>query len=204
MNPAGNALMGTSTGTDLDPNHSGVAAVLGPWIQTYTGHPWFLLDPQATDVSIFDIAHALSNICRFTGHTERFYSVAEHSVWVSHLVPREHALCGLLHDATEAYVGDVSSPLKALIPAYKEIEHRTWLAIAARFGLPIDLPAAIKKADLSMFETERQQLMSTSRMPWVRRSDLGPFTRRIQAVAPAAAETMFHARYAELTQVPAA
>src|ERR1017187_10636100 len=76
-------------------------------ITTFSGiHFWPLL-PNPADIRIEDIAHALSNQCRFAGHAREFYSVAEHSVRVSQLCPPEDALWGLLHDASEAYLTDV-------------------------------------------------------------------------------------------------
>ena len=85
------------------------------WFVTASGRRAFVEDPRACDLVIEDIAHALSNICRFGGHCSRFYSVAQHSVCVSALVERTRpdlALHALLHDAAEAYVGDVIRPIK--------------------------------------------------------------------------------------------
>lgn len=93
-----------------------------PHILTYTGLHFPLLKPEYFHFNILDIAHALSQLCRFTGHTSSFYSVAQHSVMVASLVPADQALAALMHDAAEAYLGDVSSPLKALLPDYKLIE----------------------------------------------------------------------------------
>jgi hypothetical protein len=94
-----------------------VSKTRGPYIVTYTGRRFHFLDPKIDEISIEDIAHALSNVCRFTGHTKRFYSVAEHSCLVSALC--DNRLEGLLHDASEAYMSDLSSPLKMLVPDYK-------------------------------------------------------------------------------------
>lgn len=137
------------------------------WIQTYTGKKFDLLDPQPDMICIEDIAHALSNLCRFTGHCRDFYSVAQHSVFVANtVVTNQYRLWALLHDATEAYVADMSSPLKRLIPDYQEIEARVWRAIAERFGLPLGPAAEIKHFDMIMLLTERRDLMGPPVEPW--------------------------------------
>lgn len=149
------------------------------WVQTYTGRKLDLLAPTADMIHLRDIAHALANLCRFTGHTKRFYSVAEHSLWVSQRVPAEHALAGLLHDATEAYLGDVSSPLKALLPDYKLMEQRLWHVIADKFGVPRNLPASVKEQDLCALVTERRDLLNPCAHHW---------DDSLERIAPAAAE----------------
>ncbi len=118
-----------------------------PWILTATGRRVHLAYPRPEEIRLEDIAHALANLCRFTGHTKYPYSVAAHSVYTCDVEPgefinaygsqirgalKQHCL---LHDATEAYLGDVASPLKRLLPEYKAIERRWSDAIAERFGL---------------------------------------------------------------------
>ena len=105
------------------------------WIQTFTGKKFDLLNPDPEMVCIRDIAHSLSHICRFGGHTDRFYSVAQHSLIVSQCCQPWDALWGLLHDASEAYVGDITRPLKYELPEYSQIERRIQATIATRFGL---------------------------------------------------------------------
>lgn len=103
--------------------------------QTHSGVAWNILHPDPEAVRIEDIAHALSNQCRYNGHTSEFYSVAEHSVRVSSCLPPKHQLAGLLHDAAEAYVGDIVRPLKPLLKEFKGIEEATMLAILDGLGL---------------------------------------------------------------------
>ncbi|MDI1288693.1 MAG: hypothetical protein PSX37_01920 [bacterium] len=95
---------------------------IGDWMNTFTGQKFYPLDPRADEVHAPDIAKALSQICRYGGHTSQHYSVAEHCVLMSLAVAPEHALFALLHDATEAYVGDMVRPLKQALPEYRAIE----------------------------------------------------------------------------------
>ena len=93
------------------------------WIQTHSGIAFDLLKPTPDMIVIDDIAHALSNLCRFTGHS-KFYSVAQHSRLASFMVSEQFALQALMHDASEAYLTDISAPLKALpcMAEYKKLE----------------------------------------------------------------------------------
>ena len=138
---------------------------LGGWIVTSTGVRFDLLAPTVEMIHLEDIAHALSNVCRFGGHTRVHYSVAQHSVLASHLVPPADALYALLHDATEAYIGDMVSTLKQVIPQFREVEARLWSVICEDFGLPEQMPASVKRADLMMLAREREDLLPASE-PW--------------------------------------
>jgi len=140
--------------------------ISGPVIQTQSGLYFNLLNPRPEDVRIEDIAHALANLCRFGGHTRRFYSVAQHSLLVAELVPPGLAFQALLHDAAEAYCGDMISPLKMCVPGYVTIQKRIEAAVAERFNIPHELPAEIKRADLVALATERRDLMPDCPHKW--------------------------------------
>jgi 5'-deoxynucleotidase YfbR-like HD superfamily hydrolase len=149
------------------------------FIRTYTGWRFWPLDPKAEEVDIEDIAHALSLVCRFTGHTYCFYSVADHSLRVSKLAEqlmmadhgplplrvkaaREMALWGLLHDASEAYLCDVPSPLKrapGFGQLYKDFECNLMEVIKERFNLSPHEPEIVKDADRILLNTEMRDLM---------------------------------------------
>ena len=130
----------------------------GDWIQTYTGIPFYPLDPKPEDINIIDIAHSLSLQCRFTGHSDRFYSVAQHSLIVSDLCSPRNALHGLLHDASEAYLTDVPRPIKPLLTEYKQIEDNLQLEIFLKYGLVWPIPNEIKIIDISLCITEAKAL----------------------------------------------
>lgn len=122
-------------------------------IKTRSGIYIDLLDPDPKHIIIEDIAFALSNICRFTGHCN-FYSVAEHSINVCNNLEEEYKFCGLMHDATEAYLSDISTPLKQLLPEYKRIELNMWKIIAGKFELPFEMPEEVHFVDKLMLNKE--------------------------------------------------
>lgn len=169
----------------------------GNWMQTFSGLQFWPLDPRADEVFIEDIAHALSMACRYGGHCDNFYSVAEHSVHVSHVVPAEMALVGLLHDASEAYVADVIRPIKPHLAGYKAIEDRVWSVIAERFGVPTEMPAEIKLADNAVLLAESEQIMKPHPAPWCVPGE--PASVTIQCWTPGEAEAAFLARFRDLT-----
>ncbi len=128
-------------------------------IRTYTGKMINVFEPDPELICIEDIAHALSNLCRFGGHTRRFYSVAEHSMRVANEVPYEYRLTALLHDASEAYMIDLPSPIKYFIPKYREYELNLMLTIAERFGFDYPLASRVTDADKRLLEIEWAELM---------------------------------------------
>jgi uncharacterized protein len=175
----------------------GVTRVKGPTIRTRVGAGFDFDDPEGSDVVLADIAHALGNLCRFTGHTRWFYSVAEHSVHASHLVPAGDAAAALLHDAVEAYVGDVSRPLKSLLPGYREIEARVERAILGRFGVPSPLPASVRRADAQMLVLEQRIAMDCSDL-WPDLADVAVPDLRLEFWPPHVAAQRFLERAMEL------
>ena len=166
------------------------------WIQTFTGRQFFPLAPDPAALDIRDIAHALAHLCRFNGHCRSFYSVADHCLRVSRIVPPEHALWGLLHDAAEAYLADVPRPVKYQIPAYRDHEAALERVIAARFELPWPMPPAVKHADNVLLATEKRDLMAPEPAPWHLTAE--PLPDPIVPLAPAAAREAFLARFAAL------
>jgi 5'-deoxynucleotidase YfbR-like HD superfamily hydrolase len=174
----------------------------GAWIQTYTGKAFIFSEPEKHEYCIEDIAHALSQLCRFNGHTLKFYSVAQHSVIVSRLVESSvgvgdlRVIQAILHDATEAYVGDMVSPLKRSMAAYRDLEDRVWVGIAKRFGVPQLMAPAVKEADLIALATEKRDLMGQEPRGW----DLGclPSDVAIKPISAKKAEKLFLNRYHEL------
>lgn len=166
-------------------------------MQTYSGKVVDLSRFSEDDIHIEDIAHALSQIVRFTGHITKPYTVAQHSVLVSTLCPKEHALWGLLHDASEAYLGDVSTPLKSLLPQYREIEGRVQREIAGRFGLCWPMPPEVKEADRAALIAEKRALFS-HQVPWPGESDPGERAVVRGVLDPFAAKCVFQTMLEEL------
>lgn len=149
------------------------------WMQTYTGKRFYPTAPRQEDVDLNDIAHALSLLCRYNGHVKTFYSVAEHCVHLSRWIWNETldanlARWALLHDAGEAYIGDMIRPLKVHMPEFRAVDDRVTATIAAAFDLdgPIGqfglaLPDEVKHADTRILLDEKAALLSTPPGAWV-------------------------------------
>jgi 5'-deoxynucleotidase YfbR-like HD superfamily hydrolase len=136
------------------------------YLCTYTGKHFNYENIKPESIDIEDIAHALSNICRFNGHLMQFYSVAQHSVFVSTLVAPAIALEALLHDAAEAYLCDVPNPLKQLLPDYQRIESQVHAAICDKFNIPAKPSPEVKTADLIALATEKVAFNISPGLEW--------------------------------------
>lgn len=167
-------------------------------ISTYDGSFFDFHNPTNFSFDIETIAHALSNICRYGGHSNRFYSVAEHSILVSEVVPAKLALCGLLHDASEAFVGDMPSPLKALCQSYRDIEDKVHEAICAQYNLPFPFPSDIKLADKMVYRAERDQVTCVPDTLW--HTEIAKAKVVVMCYPPEEAKFRFMERYRELTE----
>lgn len=169
-----------------------------PTIITYSGIEFDLLAPHPDMVNVVDVAHALSNLCRFTGQCREFYSVAQHCVLASYHGPAEEALDRLVHDAAEAYLGDVSSPLKALLPEYRRREEAVEAVVIPALGGQWPAPPSVKPTDLVMLATEKRDLMRTFGAQWALLDGVEP-VGMIAPWEPRFARGMFLQRYVELT-----
>lgn len=183
--------------------------MIEPVIQLASGRYFNFTKFGPEDIDINDIAHALSHLCRYTGHTHPFYSVAQHSVLVSSAVTREFAFEGLLHDASEAYLGDVSRPLKQLLPDYRALERDVDAAIRIRFGLPLQESQEVKEADNVLLVTEHRDLMplvpansSSYAYAWEWARDIPRLPQRIVPMSPIEAEHVFLRTFYHLVGTP--
>ena len=171
------------------------------YIATCTGKYIYFVNITPDQICIEDIARGLSNTCRFAGQMENFYSVAQHSVYVSQIVPPEFAPEALLHDATEAYMGDITSPLKAMLPDYKSIEKYFDTAIRLKFGIPPVMPIEVHDADLVMLATEKRDFEIDPASHWPMLDSAPPHDDIIiQPLTPPQAYHQFMARFDRLTK----
>jgi hypothetical protein len=136
------------------------------WIQTHTGRVVEPLRLQPSMIDLGDVAHSLALQCRYAGHTRWHFSIAQHSVLVAKHLPPELARWGMLHDATEAYLVDLPSPVKEHMADYQAFEKRAEEAVAERFGLQLPMPVPVKKADREALATERRDLLGPCERDW--------------------------------------
>lgn len=175
----------------------------GPFIQTFSGGRFYYADAREEEICVEDIAHGLANNCRFNGHVKKFYSVAEHCVVGSYFIHPDHALAFLLHDANEAYLTDVPSPLKSYLDGQvgsvlRDLEARVDALIFKRFKLPYPMAPEVKEADLRMLKTEVVQLMADP--DDYRLADVAPYNVILVGVKPRRMEKLYLDRFMELSK----
>ncbi len=136
---------------------------MSPWIRTFTGKQFHLLSPKQDQIDIMDIAHSLSQLCRFTGHTRVPIYISQHCCTVCDQLPPHLQLVGLLHDSSESFLSDISSPAKSLLPQYQEMEQRVEKAIAKRFGIQFPFGREVKQADMVALVSEMKWFMPRGR-----------------------------------------
>lgn len=189
------------------------------WTQTYSGVKWDLLNPKAEDVNFIDIAEALGKLCRFNGHTQKFYSVAEHCchaydvALALHPDDKQLHLAALLHDAHEAYIGDMTTPVANLLtrlPGFKEVWSLVKLthdiaifsaagvdfALGGRDTRSARLTHEVKQIDLALLMAERDQILGSPPDTWGVLEDVDFADVEIEGWLPASAALRFTSRLA--------
>ena len=180
---------------------------MSPTIETFTGVMFNILNPTPDMIDIKDIAHAGSQLCRFTGHTKHHYSIAQHELLGSYLVPKECALEFLLHDAAESYVNDMSRPLKHMTKlgeTYRPIEDKIQSVIRQKFGLPVIQTPIIHTVDNMMLWAEKKQLMfgrpepNNQKLVNINTTEVADV--KILEMSPRTVESFFLMRFKELQE----
>jgi len=181
------------------------------WLQTVSGKQFIPLAPTVEMICIEDIAHGLSNLCRYSGQCREFYSVSQHSVMASHVITtldgflrlstderKMMQLVALLHDAPEAYIVDVPTMIKQHLPVYKEIESNVMRTIAQKFNIDFALFShpLVHEADMTMLATEKRDLMGPEPAPWIDMPK--PYGGHIFPMEPKKAKQTFLDRFTEL------
>jgi len=169
----------------------------GNWRQTFTGKQFWPFDPRPEDIDIRDIARSLALQCRFTGHIREFYSVAEHS-WLCSYYATGFELQGLLHDASEAYLGDVAKPIRPFFTGYAEAEDRIMHCIAEKFGFDWPMSAVVANADFRLLATEKRDLCAPEPASWGKLPE--PYEQKIVAYSWQHIEHLFLLRFKDLAE----
>lgn len=179
------------------------------WIGLLSGARMDYDNPEESDVTLDDLASALSNICRFSGHLPCFYSVAQHLVNTSRIVPVEFAFDALMHDTAEAFTNDLPTPLKWSLPIFKELEVKIESAMSRRFGFNYPYVPEVKLADTQMLLLEKKYVKLDDK-EWPNYPDLAPEVERellskvdLKPWQPVRAKREFLERYGQLLKMPA-
>lgn len=173
-------------------DQSGWNVIAGPSVQVRSGLYLDLENPDPQTILVADIAHALSNLCRYTGHTKHFYSVAQHCCLCADNAAPGEAWAALMHDAAEAYIGDVARPLKGLLPEYRVIESRLEAVIFSKFEV-LETPAT-KRTDREALTTERRDLMPNTPESWAPCEGVSPWLAKIVGWPPERSRDEFMVR----------
>lgn len=169
--------------------------------ETYTGKKVYIFNPTVESLDLADISHSLSMVCRFGGHTKKFYSVAEHCVILSNVVPEEHAKWALMHDASEAYFGDLIRPIKhtPALKGYREAEKNIQKVIAKKFGLPSEIPSIVKEFDSHLLYTEAKEMFMNFDLSYFDKKGYRHLTNvEFNYYSPNEAKKVFLSRFSEL------
>lgn len=176
-----------------------------PWARTYSGGVFHPLAPRCHEIRLEDIINPLANTVRYNGGTRYgvHYSVAEHSVLIARLLRAQFpddpvlALQGLMHDAAEAYVGDMVRPVKSMVPAFREIEDRVTAVIFERYNIPYRWPAIVDEFDARICLDEEAQALH----PGARRFEIegGPLGLALEFWDRETARENFLIEFSELT-----
>ena len=173
----------------------------GATISTFSGAYFNYEDPANSEIELSDVIKGLSNICRFSGQSPEFYSVAEHSVLCSYLVAPEFAFDALMHDCAEAYTGDIPTPLKHILPDFKRLEASIDEAVAIALGYSYPMPPEVKLADKQMLLLEKSNVMYNYDY-WACLDGIEtPANHRMlrfRCLSPDEARGLFYSRYWEL------
>lgn len=172
-------------------------------ILLHSGEYFNLANPERSALQMHqeDIALALSKICRFTGQSSEFYSVAQHAYLVSYLVPQQFAMEALTHDDHECVLNDISTPLKTLLPDYCALEKRFASAFRSRLGLNGTESACVRQADLIMLATERRDLLPARKddyLHWHCLDNILPLEEILRPMSSVVAYEMYMQRFDEL------
>lgn len=180
---------------------------IGDFIQVHSGKHFYALDPRPEDITVEDIAHSLSNLCRYTGHSDRFYSVAEHSIICARIarklgLPTIVQLYALGHDASESVVNDLARPVKQNIPQYKDVEDKIMSVMWEVIGLPEPTEndySVIKWLDNTLLTNELEQIMKRDMQEYPDVAELGFYVDLTYGYGAGEAKEDFLSMYYNLT-----
>lgn len=173
------------------------------YLSTCSGKNFCLQAPEAAQIDIKDIAHGLAYQCCYNGQTSHFYSLAQHSLLVAGLVPAQHRLAALLHDAAAAYFGGMAWPLRQLLPDFPALEKKIMAAVGEKFGVTDFHASAIRRAHMIILSTEQRDVYPGTGIPLLAGAS-APIPRRIDFMSPEEAKFQYLERFFELTRKPSA